>query len=127
MEHDLSVFPYLLMLLLQTLHIFEEIGIEAYKQVGTQKYLIAASILVSTNFVLFSLILSNLTVGYILGIVGALTAILGGFVHTIGYVKTKSFRGTVGAGVFTGIPLGIAGCIILYQLIQLPVRYFTGS
>ena len=49
----------------------------------------------------------------------AATAIGNGIVHLVGYIKTKSYYETVGAGVFTGIPLGISGGVVLWQLLQL--------
>ncbi len=50
-------FTYLLMMLLQIWHIFEEIGLGAYKVAHSlNKYLVAASVLVTINFAAFTLI-----------------------------------------------------------------------
>ncbi|MFV9675537.1 MAG: hypothetical protein ACNYZI_09175, partial [Anaerolineales bacterium] len=57
--------------------------------------------------------------GYYLAFFGAILALGNGIIHLIGYIKTKSFRGTVGAGVFSGIPLGIIGGIVLINLISI--------
>ena len=35
----------------------------------------------------------------------------------VGYLRSRSFRGTVGAGMFTGIPLALVGGVVLYALI----------
>jgi hypothetical protein len=119
MDQRILVLSYLLMTLFQVYHKFEEIGGRAYKLVGSlKKYLIAASVLVTLNVVSLSLIILDLQVGYIVGIVGAAISVLNGVVHLVGYVKTRSFYESIGAGVFTGIPLGIAGVVVLYQLMQ---------
>ena len=114
------VFWYLLMTLIQVYHIFEEIALGSYKFVGSlNKYLIATSGLISPNFILLSLILLNLKIGYILGIIGTFMAMANRVVHLGGYLKTKSYRDTAGAGVFTGILLAIVGFIVFYQLIRI--------
>ncbi len=101
---------YLIMLFLQTVHIFEEIGFKAYEVVGSlNKYLIVASFLVFASYLPLILILLDIKAGYFLAFFAAILALGNGVVHILGYIKTKSFRGTVGAGVFSGIPLGIMG------------------
>ena len=83
-------FTYLLMILMQVFQIFEEIGMGAYKVAHSlSKYLFAASVLVTINFVAFALITYEIRFGLFLG-----------------------------AGVFTGIPLAIMGVIVFIQLIQ---------
>jgi hypothetical protein len=122
MGHSHITALYLLLLLLQTLHILEEIGLEAYRKAGSLKrYLIVAGSLVTVNYVPLFLMLLNAPVGYVLGLLGALMGIGNGVVHVIGYFKTQSMRtqamrGTVGAGVLTSIPLGVTGLVVLYQL-----------
>lgn len=114
------VFSYLAMTLIQVFHIFEEIWGKLYEIIGTlPKYLIAASILVTLNFVFLALIIAELRIGYILGMVGAFMAIINGLVHTVGYIKTRTFRQGIGAGFFTGIPLAIVGACVLWQLVQI--------
>lgn len=111
---------YLIMLFLQTVHIFEEIGFKAYEVVGSlNKYLIAASFLVFASYLPLILILLDIRAGYFLAFFAAILALGNGIIHLIGYIKTKSFRGTVGAGVFSGIPLGIIGGIVLIQLLSI--------
>jgi hypothetical protein len=108
---------YLLLLLFQTLHILEEIGLEAYREAGSLKrYLMVAGGLVTVNYVPLFLMLQDIPAGYVLGLLGALMGIGNGVVHVIGYLKTRSMRGTVGAGVLTSIPLGVTGLGLLYQL-----------
>lgn len=113
-------FSYLLMMLLQIWHILEEIGCGAYKVAHTLgKYLVAASVLVTLNFVAFTLILVEYRAGLFLGLLTSGVLALGnGLVHVFGAIKTKTFRDSLGAGVFTGIPLGIVGLYVLIQIIQ---------
>ena len=109
---------FLLLILLQIYHIFEEIAMEAYKLAGSlTKYLLVASVLVTVNVVALYLLLRDLPAGYVLAALGALVGVGNGLVHVVGYVKTRSFRGTTGAGMFTGIPLALVGGIVLYALI----------
>jgi hypothetical protein len=123
MERSHVTALYLLLLLCQTLHILEEIGMEAYREAGSLKrYLIVAGGLVTVNYVPLFLMLLNAPVGYILGLLGALMGIGNGVVHVIGYLKTRSMRGTVGAGVLTSIPLGVTGLGVLYQLVVILFR-----
>jgi len=111
---------YLIMLFLQTVHIFEEIGFKAYEVVGSlNKYLLVASFLVFASYLPLILILLDIKAGYFLAFFSATLALGNGIIHLIGYIKTKSFRGTVGAGVFSGIPLGIIGGIVLFNLISI--------
>ena len=112
-------FTFLLMLLFQIWHIFEEIGQKAYVVGGTLKfYLRAASAIVGVHFGMYTLILLELRIGYWAGLLGAFFAIGNGFIHLVGYIKTKTYYESLGAGVFTGIPLGIVGGIVLWQLIR---------
>ncbi len=111
---------YMIMLFLQTVHIFEEIGFKAYEVVGSlNKYLLVASFLVFASYLPLILILLDIKAGYLLAFFSAALALGNGIIHLIGYIKTKSFRGTVGAGVFSGIPLGIIGGILLIQLLSI--------
>ena len=89
---------------------------EAYRQVGSlHRYLVVASILVIAHYVPLFLMLLDIPAGYVLALVGALMGIANGVVHVVGYVKTRSMRGTIGAGMWTGIPLGLAGAVVLYR------------
>lgn len=119
MSYDPLVILYLTMLLLQTIHIFEEIGFKAYEVVGSlKKYLVVASFLVIINYLPLFLILQGFTIGYYMGFLSSLLAVGNGIIHVIGYLRTKSFRGTVGAGIFSGIPLGIIGLLVLIRLFE---------
>jgi hypothetical protein len=110
---------YLLLTLVQILHIFEEIGLEAYKMAGSlRKYLFVASLLVSINFFALFLMVHDLSTGYVVAVLGAILGVGNGIIHVAGYLKTRSVRGTVGAGVFTAVPYGLVGAIVLYMLIQ---------
>jgi len=120
MSNNLLLFFYIIMLFLQTIHIFEEIGFKAYEMVGSlNKYLVAASFLVFTSYLPLILILLDIKAGYYIAFFSAFLALGNGIIHLIGYIKTKSFRGTIGAGVFTGIPLGIIGGLVLIQLFSI--------
>lgn len=119
MSYNPLVILYLTMLLLQTIHIFEEIGFKAYEVVGSlKKYLVVASFLVIINYLPLFLILQGFTIGYYMGFLSSLLAVGNGIIHVIGYLRTKSFRGTVGAGIFSGIPLGIIGLLVLIRLFE---------
>ena len=108
-------YMFLLLILLQIYHIFEEIAMEAYKLAGSlTKYLLVASVLVTVNVVALYLLLRDLPAGYVLAGVGALIGIGNGLVHVVGYLRSRSFRGTTGAGMFTGIPLALVGGVVLY-------------
>ena len=114
------ILSYLIMMLMQIWHIFEEIGMGAYKLAHSLKrYLVVASILVTINFTVFTLIWMDVLVGYYLGfLTSGVLAIGNGLVHSIGWLKTRKLRDGIGAGLFTGIPLAIIGLVVLIQLIN---------
>ena len=117
---NLLLFTYLAMMLLQIVHIFEEIACGAYKIKTTLgKYLLAASALVTLNFTAFALILADLRIGLWLGLfTSGVLAFGNGIIHLIGYVKTKTYRESLGAGVFSGVPLGIMGLVVFILLLR---------
>ena len=118
MSTQAIVLWYVALLLLQMLHILEEIALEAYRAVGSlEKYLLVASVIVTLNYVPLFLMLLDLRMGYVLACGGALLGIGNGIVHLAAYLRTRQVRGTVGAGVFTGIPLALVGGTVLYNLI----------
>lgn len=120
MVNEPFLFLYASMLFMQTIHIFEEIGCGAFEVVGSaRKYLLVASILLFASYTPFILILLEFHVGYYLAFFGALLALGNGIVHIVGFWKTKSFKGTIGAGVFSGVPLGILGGVMLVRLIPM--------
>jgi hypothetical protein len=126
MSTNIFMSLYLIMLFFQMMHIFEEIALQAYKLAGSlNKYLRVASLLVFLSYLPLFLILLDLQIGTYLAFFGAILALGNGVIHLVGWIKTRSFRGTLGAGVFTGIPLGMMGGIVLYQLISM-VQAFPG-
>ncbi len=114
------IISYLLMMLLQVWHILEEIGLGGYKVAHSlKKYLFAASVLVTINYVGFALILNGNKAGYFIGLfTSAVLAVGNGIVHAVGYIKTRTVRDSLGAGFFTGIPLAIVGGFVFYQIIS---------
>jgi hypothetical protein len=120
MSNNIFLILYLMMLFLQTIHIFEEIGFKAYEiAVSLNKYLWVASFLVFASYLPLVLILLEFKAGYYLAFFAAILALGNGIIHLIGYIKTNSYRGTLGAGVFSGVPLGIIGGIVLVNLISI--------
>ena len=70
---------FLLLLLIQILHIFEELYMEVYqiKEFLTiKKYLIASSIIISISMLTFIVIILELVIGYIFGICVSIFGIL---------------------------------------------------
>ncbi len=117
MAYDQFILLYLVMLFLQTIHIFEEIAYKVYDAIGSlNKYLVVASLLVFLSYLPLILISQRIQVGYYLGFFSSVLAFGNGIIHIAGFIKTKSFRGTIGAGVFSGIPLGITGLLVFLQL-----------
>jgi hypothetical protein len=114
------LFPYLLMMLFQIFHIFEEIGMGAYKIAHSlKKYLFVAAILVTINYTAFYLILIDVRAGYFMGLfTSGVLAIGNGLIHFFGWLKTRQIRDHIGAGMFTGFPLAIVGIIVLIQIAQ---------
>ena len=109
---------------LQTLHVFEEIGAEAYKVLPHRSgnpltsYLRIASLLVAINFAVAGLVLLDNRLGYYLAFYTVVLALSNTIVHVIGYMKTRRYRGSIGAGVYTSVPLGVSGTILLIQLLR---------
>ena len=113
---------FLLLLLMQILHIFEELGMEVYqikKFLTIKKYLIASSIIISISMFTFIAIILELVIGYVFGICVSIFGILNLIVHTVGFMMKKKTKGTIAAGFYTGIVLGIFGSVNLFLLFQL--------
>ena len=108
------------MMLFQIFHIFEEVGLGAYKIAGElRKYLIVASVLVTLNFTTFTLIHLDFIWGAYLGAFTSLVLAVGnGVIHTIGWIKSWTNKDNLGASVFTGIPLAILGVLVFIQILQ---------
>ena len=113
---------FLLLLLIQILHIFEELGMEIYqiKEFLTiKKYLVVSSIITSISMLTYIAIILELVIGYVFGIFVSIFGILNFIVHTVGFIMKKKAKGTIAAGFYTGIVLGIFGSVNLFLLIQL--------
>ena len=114
----------LLVALFQILHCFEEIGMNAYLLLEKRcpknprgAYLRVATVLVTLNFAVIFLLLYGAPFAPYLCIYTVYISLVNCFVHLYGWYKTKAYMGTLGAGVFSGIPLGIAGAALLYVLL----------
>jgi hypothetical protein len=119
MDQDPLVSYYLVMIFFQVIHILEEIGFEVYKLVGSlKKYLLVASFLVLLSFTPLLLIVHGVSWSYYLALLPTLIAIGNGLIHIFGLVKTRSFKGTLGAGVFSGVFLAISGVLVFIQLLS---------
>jgi positive regulator of sigma E activity len=113
---------YAFLLIFQNLHVFEELGMEAYKIKiinSKRKYLRAASLIMCFYIVSYLFIVLELVLGTWLGIICSIIAIGNFLIHTIGYIKIRNYRGTIASGVFSSLPLGILGIINLITLIQI--------
>jgi hypothetical protein len=107
----------------QILHCFEEIGMDAYKIVpkaGNKRgyYLRAASVLIGLNFIIISMLLFEIKFAYYLAFYTVIISIANALIHIFGYIKTKSYRATLGSGVFSGILLGLSGLVLLFFLLK---------
>lgn len=108
---------------LQVVHCFEEIGMDAYELVpkpGNKRafYLRAASVLVGLNFLIASMLVFDIHIAYYFAFYTVVISVGNSLIHIVGYMKTQSYRATLGAGVFSGIPLGISGLVLLIYLIE---------
>lgn len=108
---------------LQVLHCFEEIGMDAYELVpkpGKKRafYLRAASVLVGLNFSIVAMLVFDIKLAYYFAFYTVVISVGNALIHIVGYIKTRSYRATLGAGVFSGIPLGISGLVLLIYLIK---------
>jgi len=117
------LFLVLITTFLQVLHCFEEIGMDAYELVpkpGNKRafYLRVASVLVGINFLVASMLLFDIKLAYCFAFYTVLISVGNALIHIVGYIKIKSYRATLGAGVFSGIPLGISGLVLLIYLIK---------
>ena len=125
MNNKMILFLILLTTFFQVLHCFEEIGMNAYVLYKSKYpknprglYLRSASVLVGLNFIVLFLWFFGIGFGYYLAFYTVLISVVNSIIHIIGYIKHKSYMGTLGAGVFSGIPLGISGFILLIALVQ---------
>lgn len=117
MADELLLVSYTILLFLQTVHVFEEITARAYELVGSlNKYLLVASLLLLVSYSALILMLMGIRFGYFIAVFGGLLALGNGIIHLVGYAKTRSYTASLGSGVFSGIPLGIVGCLVLVQL-----------
>ncbi len=113
---------YALLLIFQLLHIFEEIGMEIYKHKiieSLTKYLRVASGIMCLYILSYLFVVLELEIGTWMGLFCSFMAMGNFLIHTIAYIKIRDIRGTVAAGVFSSIPLGILGGINFVLLIQM--------
>ena len=61
------------------------------------------------------LLFLGIQAGYLFAAFGALLGQGNGITHRSGYFKTRAYRITLGAGVFTAVPLGVSGGLVLVQ------------
>jgi hypothetical protein len=119
MIRDPLITWYVVMLFFQAIHIFEEIRFEVYLEVGSlNKYLMVAGFLVFLNYLTLLLILQKVNWGTYLTFLPCFLAMGNGIIHLYGFIKTKSFRGTMGAGIFSGFFLTISGVLVFIQLLS---------
>lgn len=121
--NTIILFLVLITTFFQVLHCFEEIGMDAYELVpksGNKRgyYLRAASVLVGLNFLIASMLLFDIKIAYYLAFYTVVISVGNALIHIFGYIRTKSYRATLGAGVFSGIPLGLSGIVLLVYLIK---------
>ncbi|MHA1520834.1 MAG: HXXEE domain-containing protein [Promethearchaeota archaeon] len=112
---------YALLLIFQILHVFEEVGMEIHKHklVGSlKKYLRVASGIMCVYLLSYLFIVLEFRIGTWMGLLCSFVAMCNFLVHTIAYLKIRDFRGTIAAGVFSSIPLGILGGINFILLVR---------
>jgi len=113
------VLLYFFLIILQILHIFEEIAMKAYEVMpkgSLNKYLFISAGILSVYMTAFMGVALEMMFGYILVLFGCALAILNGVVHTVGYMKNrrkKELSGTIAAGFYSGIPLSLYGVVVL--------------
>jgi hypothetical protein len=115
---------YLFLVLLQTLHTFEEIACDVFEMsvghvtVERNRYLLMASVLSTVTVLPLALLIYDLSLGYYLGLfTSAVIGALQGVVHAVGYARSGTVRGSLGAGFYTAIPLSITGVVVFVQLV----------
>ena len=120
-----SLLSYVVLVLFQTLHIFEEIACDVFDMnvghvtVERNRYLVMASVLSTITIIPLALLIYDLPLGYYLGLfTSGVIGALQGVVHAVGYVRSGTVRGSLGAGFYTAIPLSITGVIVFVQLIH---------
>ena len=64
------------------------------------------------------MLLFDIKLAYYLAFYTVVISLGNALIHVFGYIKTKSYRATLGAGVFSGIPLGLSGLVLLFYLIK---------
>lgn len=121
MQNLSIIISVLLITLLQVIHIFEEIALDAYQLESGKnprsKYLKIASVLVFLNFAVLFLLILNLKAAYYLAFYSVLISIGNLAAHS---VLLKKHRGKLGYAFPSSIPLALAGAMLLFFLI----RYF---
>jgi len=108
--------------MIQTLHIFEELGMEIYQTIEfltIKKCLVVSSIITSISMLTYITLILELVIGYFLVILVSIFGILNFIIHTVGFILKKKTKGSIAAGFYAGIVLGIFGSVNLFLLIQL--------
>ncbi len=121
MASQILLIFYAILLIFQSLHIFKEIGMDAYKfaPVGSRKkYLRIASIIMTIYILSYSFIILDFNFLPWLGIACSLIATGNLIVYSIGLIKEEKYIGNLASGVFSSIPLGLFSIIILIILIH---------
>ena len=125
MANQTLLLSYLLLILLQTLHVFEEIAFDIFEiEVGPlhmsrNRYLLAASVLSTLTVLPLALLLYDLPLGYYLGLLtSGVVGTLQGVVHVAGFLKTRTLHRSVGAGLYSAIPLSLVGAAVFVQLLR---------
>lgn len=119
MAVEYLVILYFFLIILQILHIFEEIAMKAYEIMpkgSLNKYLFISAGILSVYMTAFLGVALDRMFGYILVLIGSSLAILNGVVHTVGYLKNRKkedLKGTAAAGFYSGIPLSLYGVVVL--------------
>ncbi len=119
MAVEYLVILYFFLIILQILHIFEEIAMKAYEVMpkgSLNKYLFASSGILTVYMTAFLGVALDMLFGYVLVLIGCAFAILNGIVHSVGYLKNRKkedLKGTIAAGFYSGIPLSLYGVVVL--------------
>ncbi|MFX1240676.1 MAG: hypothetical protein ACFFA7_05455 [Promethearchaeota archaeon] len=120
----IEIFIFIMVLItsfLQIIHIFEEIHLEAYNiikgKVSKKKYFFAASILIILNYFVILLLYFNNPIGNYAAFYTVFISMGNALAHLSMFIKDKDKK-TLGYGLPSAIPLGIAGVILLILLIQ---------
>jgi hypothetical protein len=124
-NYETIILLYILFIWFVVIHTFEEISQEVFGieigpiKLSMRKYLVGASMITTVNLGTLALIVSGNRIGLYLGIfTSSIFGILQALVHTIGFFKEGRKPKNFGAGFYTSLPLGLAGVVLLYNILQ---------